>query len=108
MTRDEGRADGGARAEPTVSTPFDVERTGYSASGACGTGAFCGLGDECDPLAGRPPRCEGDAMVTCIAERLDRVDCPSLGFEACAPEVRRGAHSLFSEGCARMHGGAAR
>lgn len=45
---------------------------------------FCGVAGECDPTNQVQPPCDGDVAKTCVAGRLERVDCVALGFSGCA------------------------
>ncbi|UQA60717.1 hypothetical protein [Polyangium aurulentum] len=46
-------------------------------------GAFCGLGNECDPNEGMDATCEGTSVVVCNAGRIEKIDCKSFGFTSC-------------------------
>jgi hypothetical protein len=59
---------------------------GFTCQTMTGTNFRCGLAAECSVSADHTT-CDGDDVVVCNAGRTDRVNCKSLGFDGCDPDV---------------------
>lgn len=53
--------------------------------------AFCGFGDECDPLAAKGQEtCEGSIITFCAGGAIESADCADFGFTGCMESIGGG------------------
>ena len=57
--------------------------------------AFCGFGDECDPLTAKGQEtCDGSVITFCAGGAVQSADCAELGFTSCMESIGGGSCRL--------------